>query len=106
MRAVSNGDKADIDSLILKGADPNATPPMVISSVVYNSFSSRVCHYLQIQFTPLMEASRMGYVEITRLLLDNGADSNKINNVSSVVDIAIPVYSIMHCAKNRKAGPH
>jgi ankyrin repeat protein len=61
MRAVSNGDKADIDSLILKGADPNATPPMI-------------------QFTPLMEASRMGYVEITRLLLDNGADSNKINN--------------------------
>ena len=31
MRAVSNGDKAEVESLISKGADPNATPPMVFS---------------------------------------------------------------------------
>ena len=94
MRAVSNGDKAGIESLIFNGADPNATPPMVISSVVYNS---RVCHYSQIQFTPLMEASRIGNVEITHFLLDNGADPNKINNVSKIAVVGVVDIAIVLC---------
>ncbi|CAI8024858.1 Putative ankyrin repeat protein L93 [Geodia barretti] len=61
MTAVSNGDKDEVKILLSKGADPNASPPMI-------------------EFTPLMEASRQGNVEIAGLLLDKGADPNRTNN--------------------------
>lgn len=48
------------------------------------SNSSIGCYSAQIQFTPLMEASRIGNVEIANFLLDSGADPNITNNVSSV----------------------
>ena len=37
----------------------------------------------QTQLTPLMQASRVGNVEIARLLLDNGADPNLTNDVNT-----------------------
>ncbi|CAI8035374.1 Ankyrin-3 [Geodia barretti] len=61
MTAVSSGDKDEVKMLLSKGADPNASPPMI-------------------EFTPLMEASRQGNVEIAGLLLDKGADPNRTNN--------------------------
>ena len=33
MRAVSNGDKDEVQSLLAKGADPNASPPLVEYSI-------------------------------------------------------------------------
>ncbi|CAI8010853.1 Ankyrin homolog [Geodia barretti] len=56
--AVSNGDREEVKLLLSKGADPNASLPLV-------------------GFTPLMEASRQGNVEIAGLLLDKGADPNR-----------------------------
>jgi hypothetical protein len=60
MGAVTNGDKSEVEKLISQGADPNAHPMMI-------------------QFTPLMEASRIGNTEIAQLLIDKGADPNLTN---------------------------
>ena len=38
--------------------------------------------FLQIQFTPLMEACKTGDVKMAQLLLDNNADPNIGNDVS------------------------
>ena len=40
---------------------------------------------MQIEFTPLMEASRLGNVEIAQLLLEKGAHPNLTNNVSDII---------------------
>lgn len=48
------------------------------------------CVYTQIDFTPLMEASRLGNVEIAQLLLENGADPNLQNTVSQ----ELPTYEV------------
>ena len=42
MRAVSLGDKAEVESLISRGANPNASPPMVNSHLC--SYTS-LCMY-------------------------------------------------------------
>ena len=79
MLAVSNSDKDEVKLLLSKGADPNASPPMVWLTVLR---MKGAIVFNQVDFTPLMEASRQGNVEIARLLLDKGADPNRTNNVS------------------------
>ena len=53
--------------------------------------------YMQIDFTPLMEASRSGNTEITQLLLENGADPNMPNSVSRHnAHITVTISSLPH----------
>ncbi len=52
-----NGTCADVESLLEKGADPNARDEAT-------------------GITPLMDAAKAGNIEIARLLIDNGADVN------------------------------
>ena len=87
MNAVSNDDKAKVEELLSHGADPNAFPIMVnISHIHYLLVTHIGCEYIyllpQIQFTPLMEASKLGNVEIAQLLPERGADPDFANNVS------------------------
>ena len=54
------------------------------SSTCFNNmtcYNIMSCVYTQIDFSPLMEASRLGNVEIALLLLENGVNPNLQNTV-------------------------
>ena len=63
---------------------------------------SRELKLLQLlgDFTPLMEASRTGDVEMAKMLLDSGANPNLTNSVRRCIlyDLAISIYKLYtHC---------
>lgn len=85
MQAVYRKDKDEVKLLLSKGTDPNAFPLMVMVFKNPVSLKTAISMYLckQVDFSPLMEASRDGNVEMARILLDAGADPNLANNVSA-----------------------
>ena len=91
MQAVYSVDKEEVKLLLSKRADPN--PLMVIPSVVEGR-SLKVSVLVQIEFSPLMQASKVGSVEIARLLLAAGANPNLANDVR--------VYSTLFMCRNNK----
>ncbi|CAI8034965.1 Ankyrin homolog [Geodia barretti] len=76
MQAVYSRDKEEVKSLLSKRADPNAFP-------------------LMIEFSPLMQASKVGTVEIARLLLNAGANPNLANDEGQTALIIASTHG--HC---------
>lgn len=75
MSAVSAGDKQGVSQLLSMEINPNTCLPQVNSYSYISNFAiynKTLCLNVQTHSTPLMEASRIGNVEIAQLLLNKG----------------------------------
>jgi ankyrin repeat protein len=90
MRAARDGNAAECERLIQRGADVNARVPTrdLREFIAFLSWMQQLPHW-DIGYTPLHYATQGGHLQIVRLLIEKGADVNAAARGESALDIAI-----------------